>query len=93
MTPRWTGSTDRHGVPRGEQIHAMLHPTYVAELVDEQPETGHITLFIGHPHPQTDREVEILVHEFPDTGEEAVIFHAIPLGPKFRRYREEHPDG
>lgn len=93
MVPRWTNSTNKHGVPRGDQIHALLHPTYVAELVGELPESGRIMLFIGHPHPQTDREVEILVHEYPNTGEEALIFHAMQLAPKYRRYREEHPNG
>ena len=93
MVPRWTDSTNKHGVPRGDQIHALLHPTYVAELVDERPQLGRIMLFIGPPHPQTDREVEILVHEFPSTGEEALIFHAMQLGPKYRQYREEHPNG
>lgn len=71
----------------------MLHATYVAELEDEAPPSGRIKLFIGHPHPQTDREIEVLVHEFPDTGETAIIFHAMELGPKFRRYREEHLNG
>lgn len=49
-------------------------------------------LFIGPPHAQTEREIEVLVHENPATGREAVIFHAMPLGPKFRTYREEHSD-
>lgn len=71
----------------------MLHANYIAELVDEAPRTGRILLFIGKAHEQTDREVEILVHEFPETGQEAVIFHAMQLGPKYRRYREEHPNG
>lgn len=48
----------------------MLHANYGAELVDEAPPTGRILLFIGNPHEQTDREVEILVHEFPATGQE-----------------------
>jgi len=93
MVPRWTDSTDKHGVPRGDQIYALLHPTFVAELDDERPRSGRIMLFIGPPHSQTDREVEILVHEFPDTSEEARIFHAMPLGPKYRQYREEHRNG
>ncbi len=92
MVPRWSDSTNKHGVPRGDQIHVLLHPTYVAEL-RESPAAGRIMLFIGHPHSQTDREVEILVHEFPETGQEALIFHAMQLGPKYRRYREEHPHG
>lgn len=69
----------------------MLHPNYTAVPAEEQPTRGRIILFNGHPHAQTDREVEILVHEFPESGEPAVVFHAMALGPKYRRYREEHP--
>ena len=50
-----------------------------------------VVLYIGHPHGQTEREVEILVRHFP-AGREALVFHAMPLGPKYRRYREEYPD-
>jgi hypothetical protein len=50
-------------------------------------------LFIGPAHPQTRRELEILIQEFAESGQEAVIFHAMELGPKYRRYREEHPNG
>lgn len=71
----------------------LLYPNYTAVLADEKPSRGRIVLFIGNPHGQTDREVEILVHEFPETGEQAVIFHVMELGPKYRRYREEHPNG
>ncbi len=80
-------------MPRADQVHVLLHPRYTAVLVDEAPVRGRIVLFIGYAHPQTEREVEILVHEFPDTGEQAVIFHAMELGPKYRRYREEHSNG
>ncbi len=75
--------------PRVDQIHAILNATFTAELTGEGQE-GRIMLFIGPPHAQTDRELEILVHEFPDTGQEAIIFHAMELGPKFRRFREEY---
>ncbi len=89
MAPRWVGSSERHGIPRGDQIHAILNATFEAELQGEAKE-GRIVLFIGPPHGQTARELEILVNEFPGTGREAVVFHAMELGTKFRRFREEH---
>jgi hypothetical protein len=67
---------------------AMLHSNYRAELPDESIDDGVVWLYIGHPHAQTDREVEILVNVYPD-GREALVFHAMELGPKFRRRREE----
>jgi hypothetical protein len=46
-------------------------------------------LYIGPEHPQTDREIEVLVRRPRRSGAEASIFHAMPLGPKFRRLRED----
>jgi hypothetical protein len=92
MAPVWRDSAFKHGVPREDQVYALLHPNYTAVL-PESPARGRIVLFIGHPHAQTGREVEILVHEYPATGEQAEIFHVMELGPQFRRYREEHPNG
>lgn len=92
MAPRWERSSDKHGVERKDQIFAILNATFVHEL-DETVPDGRIMVYIGPERAQTDRELEILVHEFPDSGEEASIFQAMPLGPKYRRYREEHPDG
>ena len=89
MAPKWLDSSKRHGVPKGDQIYAVLNAHFVWELQGEAA-TGRIMLYIGPAHAQTDREVEILVHEFPGTGQEAEIFHAMDLGPKFRRIREEN---
>ncbi len=74
-------------------MYAILHATFTAVLVDEeQPPDGQIRLFVGPRHAQAlaQDEVEVLVHEFPETGAQAVIFHVMPLGPKYRRFREEH---
>lgn len=62
--------------------------TFQAELKGEALD-GRIMLFVGPAHEQTDREPEILVNDFPGTGKEAVVFHAMTLGPKFKRFREE----
>ncbi len=89
MAPKWVGSSERHGIPRADQIYAILNATFEAELVGEAQE-GRIMLFIGRAHQQTDRELEILVNDFPGTGKDAVVFHAMTLGPKFKRFREEY---
>ncbi|WP_298229470.1 hypothetical protein [Gryllotalpicola sp.] len=92
MTPGWTDSTEKHGIPRDDQVYAVVHATYSAKLPDEGSASGDVWLYIGHPHPQTDREIEILVEVFSD-GREALVFHTMELGPKFRRHREENPNG
>lgn len=91
MAPRWETSAEKHGLSRGDIIFAILNATYAAEVVGEVPTAGRIMVFIGPQHAQTDREIEVLVHEYPETDREAVIFHAMPLGAKFRTHREEHP--
>lgn len=93
VPPEWTESTSKHGVARADAIYAMLHATYTDVLADEPRDKGQVRLFIGPRHAQAlaDDEIEVLVHEFPDSGEQAVIFHVMELGPKFRSYREENP--
>ncbi len=92
MPPEWTDSTSKHGVSRADAVHAMLNATFTDVLVEERHEKGQIRLFIGPRHAQAlvEDEIEVLVYEFPDTGEQAVIFHVMALGSKFRNYREEH---
>jgi len=92
MTPRWTESSGKHAIPVGDQMQAMLHATYRTEMPGQSIDDGTVWLYIGHPHSQTDREIEVLVNVYGD-GREALVFHAMELGPKFRRYREENPNG
>ena len=92
MAPRWTDSSGKHHIPREDQVYAIVHANYKDRLDSEKLDEGDVRLYIGHPHAQTDREIEVLVNVYPD-GREALVFHAMELGPKFRRYREENPDG
>lgn len=71
-----------------------MHATYSRQLAGASVDDGEVWLYIGHPHAQSlpDDEIEVLVNVYSD-GREARIFHAMRLGPKFRRFREENPDG
>ena len=91
MAPRWTESSGKHGVPRPDIAYAIAQASYTRLLPGQSIDDGQVWLYIGHPHAQTDREVEVLVNVYGD-GREARIFHAMELGPKFRRYREDNPD-
>ncbi len=91
MAPRWTESSGKHGVPRPDIAYAIAQASYTRLLPGQSIDDGQVWLYIGHPHAQTDREVEVLVTVYGD-GREARIFHAMELGPKFRRYREDNPD-
>lgn len=74
-------------------MFAMLHATYVADVNDNGDGTVD-RLYIGPEHAQTRRELEVIVRVAIDgSSREAVIFHVMQLGPKFRTMREEYPDG
>jgi hypothetical protein len=92
VTPRWADSTNKHAIPRQDQMYAILSADYRIRLDSEKLDDGDVWLYIGRPHAQTDREIEVLVNVYSD-GRDALVFHAMTLGPKFRRFREEHPDG
>lgn len=92
MAPRWADSRFKHGIQRNDQLWAMAYPAYFHRLDDECPEGEAIWVYIGRPHSQTEREIEILVRVFDD-GREAIVFHAMALASKYRRFREEHPNG
>jgi len=61
-------------------------------LSGDATDDGTVWLYIGHRHPQTTREVEVLINGYTN-GREAVVFHAVELTDKFRRYREENQNG
>lgn len=88
MTPRWTASASKHGIPRADAAYAIAHATFIGH---PDPDDGSIMLYIGPEHAQTDRELEILVRDRSTEGREWLIYHVMPLGPLYRRYREENP--
>lgn len=79
------------GIPRQDVVYAILHANYVQVLEHESVDKGRIKLYIGHSHVQTDREIQILVHEFPESGEEAQTFYVDNLAARFKRSRRGKP--
>ncbi|NQX28858.1 hypothetical protein HQQ81_16030 [Microbacteriaceae bacterium VKM Ac-2854] len=65
-------------------MYAILHATFIYDLV------GDVRLYIGPEHAQTERELEVLTRAPRKPGGEISVFHVMPLGPKFRRFREEN---
>lgn len=56
MAVRCTQSADRHGISHEDAIHAMLNADG-SEPVEGRK--GHpTTVYVGRPHPQTDRRIE-----------------------------------
>lgn len=92
MTPIWTDSADKHGVSRADASHAIVHATYERHL-STQPDGWTVWVFIGPEHPTTRRELEVLLKFPPRPTAPMVVFHVMPLGPKYRRLRERFPNG
>ena len=68
MAPKFLDSSEKRGIPRLDIVYAILLANYVRVLAYERVDKGRIKLYIRQPHAQTDREVEILVHEFPESA-------------------------
>jgi hypothetical protein len=90
VAPVFEPSSGKHGVSHEDIAYAIFHATFIHVL--EEADGSRVRLFIGPEHAQTDREIEVLVREFPSASRQASIFHAMPLGPKFARLREETDD-
>ena len=85
MGVQFTSSADKHGIPRGDSLYAIMHAEASAEVEGEPGETTMV--YVGHPHGQTDRYIEVIAaHRPPRT---IVIFHAMPLSDLFRHLLHE----
>lgn len=80
MGVEFSDSVDKHGIPRADTLHAMMHAEVSAELEGNPGETT--VVYLGHPHSQTERYIEVIAaHRPPRT---VFIFHSMPLSDLFR---------
>lgn len=85
MGVEFTNSADKHGIARQDTLYAMMHAEASAELEGQPGETTMV--YVGHPHGQTDRYIEVIAaHRPPRT---IVIFHSMPLSDLFRHLLHE----
>ncbi len=85
MGVQFTNSADKHGIPHADSLYAILHAVVAAEVEGAPGEVT--TVYIGHPHKQTERYIEVITaHRPPRT---IVIFHAMPLSDLFRHLLNE----
>lgn len=81
----YTASADKLGIPREDSLHAMLNATAWAEIEGHPGETT--IVYVGHPHAQTGRYIEVIAaHHPPGT---VTIFHSMPLSDLFRHLLDE----
>lgn len=95
MVPRWTPSSAKHGISQADAAYAIQNHNFSFELShmpDQELAGPRVILYVGPQHQGTDREIEVLVEMPVKLGDEAVVFHVMPLGPKFRALRERYID-
>lgn len=85
MGVEWTPSADKHRIPRSDALYAMTHAEASAE-VEGRP--GEVTVvYVGHPHAQTDRYLEVIAAHRPPR--DLVIFHVMELTDLYRHLLSE----
>lgn len=77
----WTPSAAKHHIPQADVLYAIGHATGSEEVSGARPGQTN-TVYVGHPHGQTDRYVEVIVATWPPDN--LAIFHAMPLSDLYR---------
>lgn len=88
MGIRWTPSAAKHGISREDALYAMTHAEAAAELDGKPGETT--TVYIGHPHAQTEHYLEVIAAHRPPR--DLVIFHVMELSDLYRDLLTEGED-
>ena len=76
----WTSSADKHSIPREDAVYAIAHAESQTHIEGYRGEVA--VLYIGHPHPQTHRYIEVIATLVPPRG--VVIFHVMDLSDTYR---------
>lgn len=80
MAIEWKTSAAKHSISREDALYAMTHAEASAEIDGLPGETT--TVYVGHPHGQTERYLEVIAaHRPPRT---ISIFHVKELGDLYR---------
>ena len=76
----FTESAGRHGFTREDAIHAITNAVGSGEIEGHGGEETHA--FVGRPHPQADRYIEVLVGK--SARGDLRIFHVMELSDLYR---------
>lgn len=85
MGVEWTDSADKHGIPHEDVLYAMANAEASAEIEGHPEETT--IVYVGHPHGQTSRYLEVIAANRPPR--ELIIFHAMELTDTYRWLLDE----
>ena len=85
MPVEWTESSARPDIARGDALYAITHAVGSEGLEGRSGETT--TVYVGHPHGQTDEYIEVIVAlREPRT---MIVFHAMELSDMYRHLIDE----
>lgn len=89
MGIHWTASSAKHGISRNDALYAMAHFVGSEQISGYPGETT--TVYVGHPHPQADRYIEVIAATRPPRT--ITVFHVMPLSDLYRHLlpKEESP--
>lgn len=84
----WAPSADKYGNPHGDALYAIQHAVLVSDRVTAASDLAEFPrrLFIGPPHGQSGRLLEVLVEVRP--GGVFVVYHVMQLSAKYRALLE-----
>lgn len=87
MAIRFTESAARHGISQRDAMYAIGHASGAEEVAGHPGDVT--TMYVGRPHAQSDRYLEVGVAETPT---DVVIFHAMELTDLYRHLLHERTD-
>lgn len=80
MALEFAPSADRHGISREDAVYAIIHAVG-RELIGREGQRLKVA-YVGHPHAQTDRYIEVVVMEWEPRN--VTVFHVMDLSDNFR---------
>ncbi len=85
MGVEWTSSADKHGIPREDALYAIGHAEGAEQIAGIPGEVT--TVYVGHPHGQTDRYIEVIAAMRPPRP--VTFFHGMLLSDLYRHLLNE----
>lgn len=88
MALYFTPSAARHGIPSEDALYAIAHAVGSEELGWQGKKKKKI--YVGHPHGQTERFIEVIVLEW--NPREIEVFHVMELSSLYEHLAFERPE-
>lgn len=85
MGVEWPASADKHGISHEDALYAMTHAEGATQVEGRPGEVT--TVYVGHPHGQTDRYIEVIAAMRPPRT--LTIFHVMQLSDLYRHLVNE----